>query len=116
MTTFGDDYFKFIIDSYEKDFVDTEVIIFSNDKNASPIRGVLVGWEECSQAGQMAPVVNTEHGKVIVFGTIVPLTDEIWNLVKVMTSYDGWVLFAGIKQMFEKCRRMNQSKNLRNAG
>ena len=108
MTDFNDDYFKFIIDSYEKDFIGTEVIIFSNNTNESPIRGVLVGWEECSQAGQKAPIVNTEHGKVIVFGTIVPLTDEIWNLVKGMTSYDGWVLFAGIKQMFEKCRRMNK--------
>lgn len=109
MTFFDDTYFKSIIGGYEKDFIGFEVIVFSNDKNVGPSRGTLVGWEECSAAGQKAPVVTVGGSRFIVFGTIVPFCDEIWDLVKNRTSYDGWVLFAGIKQMFEKCRRMHQS-------
>lgn len=108
MTIFNADYNKAQIDAYEKNFIGETVICLSNEPEPI-VKGKLVFWTEVCASNQKLPVVELENGKqLIIFGHILPFTDELWNMMEKMNSKEAHIMFSAIRGMFEKCRRMDR--------
>ncbi len=117
MTKFDSAYGKLMFDRNATDYIGTDVIVLSNEPDPV-IRGVLVGWTEISQSGQKAPIVrytpspttdqlNPEMKDVVVFGHILPYTDELWGLIGDWSSAEAFHMFGAIRNMYDKMRRMS---------
>lgn len=104
---FNEGYQNWAIQAYDKNFINTWVIVLSNEPEPI-ICGIITGWTEISQAGQKAPVVKpTNKPEIIVLGHIIPYSDRVWEMIKDMNSKQAWILFSAIRLMFEKVRRMH---------